>query len=70
MPSSVIRDYGYDDARRVLEITFVSRRVYAYYDVPPEVFQEFEMARSKGEFFNRHIRDCFEYAEVTERRAG
>jgi hypothetical protein len=64
MPSSVIRDYDYDDARRVLEITFVSGRVYAYRDVPPEVFAEFQMARSKGEFFNRHIRDGFTYSEV------
>jgi hypothetical protein len=66
MPSSVIRDFDYDEERRVLQITFVSGRVYAYSDVPPEVFQEFEMARSKGEFFNRHIRDCFDYSEVAE----
>ena len=64
MPSSVIRDYDYDDARRVLEITFVSGRVYAYRDVPQEVFEELQMARSKGEFFNRHIRDGFAYSEV------
>ena len=70
MPSSVIRDYDYDDARRVLEITFVSGRVYAYRDVPPEVSEEFQMARSKGEFFNRHIRDFFEFSEVTDRRVG
>jgi len=66
MPSSVIRDFDYDEERRVLQITFVSGRVYAYSDVPAEVFQEFEMARSKGEFFNRHIRDCFDYSEVAE----
>ena len=66
MPSSVIRDFDYDEERRVLEITFVSRKVYRYSDVPPELFQEFEMARSKGEFFNRHIRHCFDYSEVAE----
>ena len=66
MPSSVIRDFDYDEERRVLQITFVSGRVYAYSNVPAEVFQELEMARSKGEFFNRHIRDCFDYSEVAE----
>ena len=66
MPSSVIRDFDYDEDRCVLEITFVSGRIYAYRDVPPEVFAEFQMARSKGEFFNRHIRDCFDFSEVAE----
>jgi len=64
MPSSVIRDFDYDEVRRALEITFVSGKVYRYSDVPPELFAEFEMARSKGEFFNRHIRDCFACTEV------
>src|SRR5262245_19326093 len=70
MPSSVIRDVDYDEERRLLEITFVSGRIYAYRDVPAEVFADLQMARSKGEFFNRHIRDCFDYSEVNDRKVG
>jgi KTSC domain len=64
MPSSVIRRCRYDELQRTLEITFVSTKVYVYADVPPEVFDGFCAAPSKGQFFNRHIRDCYDYAEV------
>jgi KTSC domain len=64
MPSSVIRRYRYDEMQRTLEITFVSGKVYVYADVPPDVFEDFCAAPSKGQFFNRHIRDCYAYADV------
>jgi len=64
MPSSVIRDFEYDPRRRELEITFVSGKVYLYSDVPSDVFQAFVAAKSKGQFFNKYIRDCYAYGEV------
>ena len=36
MPSSVIRSYHYDPARRELSVVFQSRRRYTYIDVPAE----------------------------------
>ncbi len=36
MPSSVIRQFSYDEAGRRLTITFTSGDVYAYLGVPPE----------------------------------
>ena len=63
--SSVIRDYEYDSSAQVLFITFVSGKTYAYDRVPPHVVDAFEAAPSKGEFFNEHIRDQYDYVLVT-----
>jgi hypothetical protein len=65
MPSSVIRDFDYDSHAQELTITFVTGRIYAYLAVPTEVYDAFATAFSKGTFFNKHIRDAFEYREVT-----
>ena len=61
MPSSVIRSYHYDRRRRALDIVFQSRRRYTYRDVPEETYEAMKVAFSKGEFFNRHIRDHFTF---------
>lgn len=65
MPSSVIRHYLYEPASRSLLITFVSGRRYRYHGVPAETAQAMRLAFSKGEFFNRQIRDHFGYTEET-----
>jgi hypothetical protein len=57
MPSTVIRSYHYDRRRRTLDIVFQSCRRYTYLGVPEETYDEMKAAFSKGEFFNRHIRD-------------
>lgn len=61
MPSTVIRSYRYDPVRRELSIEFQSRRRYTYSDVPAETHTALKAAFSKGEFFNRHIRDNFAF---------
>ncbi|WP_027576367.1 KTSC domain-containing protein [Bradyrhizobium sp. WSM1743] len=68
MPSSVIRFFRYAPDRRELEVTFVSARVYVYEDVPADLAAAFKDARSKGTFFNQHIRDRYTCHEIT--RAG
>ena len=67
MPSSVIRSYSYDEARRVLTITFVSGEVYDYLDVPPEVHLALRLASSRGRYFGSHIRNRYRF---TRRRLG
>jgi KTSC domain-containing protein len=66
MPSSVIRRFRYDPARRELAITFVSGKVYVYRDVPEAIVEELTAASSRGQFFNKNIRDCYAYAEVIQ----
>lgn len=66
MPSSVIRSYRYDPARRELGVVFQSQRRYIYSEVPAETYAAMKAAFSKGEFFNRHIRDKFTFRRDDE----
>ncbi|KAF0105104.1 MAG: hypothetical protein FD144_742 [Rhodospirillaceae bacterium] len=61
MPSTVIRSYRYDRRRRALDVVFQSRRRCTYLGVPEETYDRMKAAFSKGEFFNRHIRDHFTF---------
>jgi KTSC domain-containing protein len=68
MPSNVIRNYLYDPANSELWITFVTGRKYVYAAVPQDVFDAFKSAFSRGTFFNREIRDHYEYREIPRER--
>ena len=70
MPSTAIRNLFYVPAKRELWVTFVSARRYVYAEVPPEVFDAFEAAESRGAFFNREIRDRYAFREVTRERSS
>jgi hypothetical protein len=65
MPSTAIRYFRYDPAKRELVVTFITGRRYAYEEVPPAAFDAFKLAFSKGTYFNREIRDRYPYREVT-----
>lgn len=64
MPSSVILKYHYDEAAKVLQITFVSGSVYLYRNIPLIVFDRFRQARSKGIFFNKYIKPKFAFERL------
>jgi hypothetical protein len=64
MPSRVIRGFRYLSSEGQLEIIFVSGRRYRYRNVPESVYRQMRASFSKGEFFNRHIRDQFEFVPV------
>jgi hypothetical protein len=70
MPSTAIRYFRYDAARRELQVTFVTGRRYVYDDVPQDVSEAFKAAFSKGTFFNQKIRDRYTYREVEPERSG
>jgi hypothetical protein len=63
--SSAIRDIEYDPDERRLTVTFITGRIYEYFDVPVGIVGCFEDAESKGAFFNRHIRDHYDFREIT-----
>lgn len=65
MPSSVIRRFRYQPEQAQLDITFVNGRQYRYLNVPPRVYEEMRASFSKGEYFNRHIRDHFAFEQVS-----
>lgn len=53
MPSSVIAAMSYNDETRTLTIVYRGQRgVYRYFDVPPEEFEAFRSAPSKGTYLN------------------
>ncbi len=54
--SSVLRAVRYLPARRVLEVTFRSGRIYRYFDVPRNVYEKLLAAPSIGSYFNKTIR--------------
>ena len=63
---------GYVARRQILEIEFQSGAVYQYLDVPQKVHEELIGAKSKGQYFNREIRDDYEFVREgkTRRAAG
>jgi len=65
MPSSVILKYHYYKEEQILLVTFVSGSVYRYKNVPGNVFEQFRQARSKGIFFNDHIKTKFAFEKVS-----
>jgi len=64
MPSSVIRQFSYDESRRRLRITFTSGDVYDYLDVPPMIFEGLRIAPSRGRFFGMRIRDHYAFERI------
>lgn len=66
VPSTVIRTFAYDPRSRSLAVEFVSGRRYRYDDVPGSLVESMRHARSKGKFFNTHIRDQFPTAEIDQ----
>jgi hypothetical protein len=62
--SGAIRAVEYDDAHQHLDVELTSGRVYRYLEVGPEAFAAFMQARSKGRFYNDHIRDVYLYERL------
>ena len=62
--SKAIIAVEYDDARQHLDIELTTGRTYRYLDVPPETYAAFLAAKSKGRYYNDHIRDVYLYERV------
>jgi len=61
MPSTVIRSFDYDAGKQHLIVVFRSGRRYLYEQVSADTYTRLRGAFSKGEFFNKHIRDRFPF---------
>jgi hypothetical protein len=57
--SSAIQAVGYDPLTQRMRITFAAGHSYDYYGVPRHVFEGLVRAKSKGTFYNDHIRDRY-----------
>ena len=57
--SSAIAAVGYDADTMQMKIRFVQGHTYDFCGVPAHVFRSLLDARSKGSYYNRHIRDRY-----------
>jgi hypothetical protein len=63
--SSAIEAMGYDAERQWLEVRWKDqRRVYRYYRVPAEVYQELRRADSVGSYMNEQVKRRYFYEPV------
>ena len=58
--SSAIEAVGYDSASARMRIRFSGGNEYDFYGVPHTAYQGLMSARSKGTYFNDHIRDRYQ----------
>lgn len=57
--SSWITDVAYYEPMGFFEVRLKNGQEYTFKDVPKKIYQDFMDAKSKGEFFNRIIRDKY-----------
>jgi|GEM_PF-306863 hypothetical protein len=67
--SSNVSQFGYDDKQQILYVGFLDKaggadRLYAYYDVEPDVYTTFMESDSKGTFVWKYLRNRYEYARL------
>ena len=62
--SSVFEAAAYLPSDRLLYLMFRSDDIYRYFDLPPEQYEGFLTADSKGRYFADNIRDTYRYEQV------
>ena len=62
--STNISEIGYDEKKETLEIKFLSGSIYQYYNLQKNIYEELMRAGSKGQFFNRYIKNAYPYSRV------
>lgn len=62
--SSNLSAVGYDAANQILYISFHSGSLYAYYNVPQNIYVGLMDAPSKGKFHNACIKNAFRYQRI------
>lgn len=62
--SSHLRQIGYDEDLRLLQIRFWNGRLYEYYGFPKSLWTRFLKVKSKGKFFWRNIRTVYPYSII------
>ena len=65
LQSTTLTSALYDLHRRQLELEFRSGKRYRYFQIPPEMYDALLKAPSKGEFFNRSIRNRFPFHNLS-----
>ena len=62
--SNIVRTVDYDPEMRILTVGFPREALYQYEDVPPEVYRDLAAAKSRGGYFNQHVRPVYRFRRV------
>jgi hypothetical protein len=62
--STTLRTVAYDADRELLQLEFHDGATYQYFNVPVAIHEGLLQAPSKGTYFNRFIRQKYDYALV------
>jgi hypothetical protein len=62
--SSNLSAVGYDSTKGIMHIRFNSGRLYAYYNVPENVYCELMNAPSHGSYFNSFIKGVYRDTKI------
>lgn len=62
--SNLVRTVDYDPGTRILTVGFPKNALYQYEDVPPEVYRDLAAAKSRGGYFNKHVRPVYRFRRV------
>jgi len=68
--SSVFTSAAYRSDRRQLYLRFHHGDIYRYFEFPPQLYDEFLLADSKGRYFAHNIRNRYRYEQVHRQAAG
>jgi hypothetical protein len=60
-----VAQIGYDNENNVLCVVFNNGRRYEYYNVPPDVWESFMTAESKGRFVHTNLKGFYDYGVVS-----
>ena len=63
--SSDIRSIGYDASTQTLEVEFQSGGIYQYTGVPESEYRNLMAASSHGQYFHAHIKNAYQWHQVS-----
>lgn len=63
--SSMIYAIGYDPKEKILEVVFTKGKIWAYQDVPEEVYKDLLESKSIGSYMRSSIIDCYPDYEIS-----
>lgn len=62
--SSNIARFRYISESSILEIEFSKGGAYQYFDVPQVIFEQMQVATSKGLYFSQNVKGVYRYARA------
>ncbi len=64
--SETLLSIGYEPDAELLELEFTGGAVYDYHHVQPYLYMGLMHSNSKGAYFNKFIRDQYEFDKIRE----